>query len=118
MAFQTDLPDVMEDLKEQVRSLSKIVADLTELEAKEQLPIPLCDLVLSPDHNNNIPPETPLQVPSSINDSPTVHAEQPVNLIVPAPGQNLVPLVSPVNNYPWPQLGSPLTMITNYYQGC
>lgn len=91
----------MEDLKEQVRSLSKIVA---ELKAKEQLPIPLCDLVLSPDDNNNIPPEAPPQVPSSINDSPTVPAEQPVNRIVPAPGQNLVPLMSPVNNYPWPQL--------------
>ena len=45
VAVQTDLPDVMEDLKEQVRSLSKIVADLTELKAQEQLPIPLCDLV-------------------------------------------------------------------------
>ena len=101
MVVQTHLPDVMEDLKEQVRSLSKIVA---ELKAEEQLPIPLCDLLLSPDDNNNIPPETPPQVPSSINDSPTVPAEQPVNRIVPAPGQNLVPLMSPVNNYPWPQL--------------
>ena len=116
VAVQTDLPDVMEDLKEQVRSLSKIVADLTELKAKEQLPIPLCDLVLSPDDNNNIPPETPPQVPSSINDSPTVHAEQPVNRIIPEPGQNLVPLMSPVNNYPLPQLRSPLTTITNNYQ--
>lgn len=116
VALQTDLPDVMEDLREQIRSLSKIVTDLTELKAKEQLPIPLCDLVLSPDDNNNIPLEMPPQVPSSINDSPTVPAEQPVNRIVPAPGQNLVALTSPVNSYPWPQLRSPLTTITNNYQ--
>ena len=115
VAVQADLPDVMEDLKEQVRSLSKLVADLTELKAKEQLPIPLCDLVLSPDDNNNISLETP-QVPSSINDPPTVPAEQPVNCIVPAAGQNLVPLTSPVNNYPRPQLRSPLTTISNNYQ--
>ena len=116
MAVQTDLPDVMEDLKEQVRSLTKIVAELTELKAKEWLPIPLCDLVLSPDDNSNIPLETPLQVPTSINDSPMVPAEQPVNRTVPAAGQNLVPLTSPVNYHPRPQLRSPLATITNNYQ--
>ena len=55
VALQTDLPDVMGDLREQIRSLSKIVTEVTELKANEQLPIPLCDLVLSPDDNNNIP---------------------------------------------------------------
>ena len=115
-AVQTELPDVMEDLKGQVRSLTKIVEELTELKAKERLPIPLRDLVLSPDDNSDVPLETPLQAPSSINDSPMVAAEQPVNGTVPAPGQNLVPLVSPVNNYPWPQMSSPLTTITNTYQ--
>ena len=45
-----------------------------------------------------------------------VAAQQPVNGTVPAPGQNLVPLVSPVNNYPRPQMQSPLTMVTNTYQ--
>ena len=68
VAVQTDLPDVMEDLKEQVRSLTKIVAELTELNAKERSPIPLCDLVLSPDDNRIIPLETPLRALSSIND--------------------------------------------------
>ena len=116
VAVQTDLPDVMEDLKEQVRSLTKIVAELTELKAKEPSPVPLYDLVLSPDDNSNIPLETPLQAHSSINDSPIVPAEQPVSRTVPAPGQNLVPLTSPVNNYPQPQLRSPLMTITNNYQ--
>ena len=32
-AVQTDIPDIMEDLKEQVKSLTKIVAELTELKA-------------------------------------------------------------------------------------
>lgn len=39
-----------------------------------------------------------------------------MNRTVPAPGQNLVPLTSPMNNYPQPQLQSPLTTITNNYQ--
>lgn len=34
-AVQTDLPDIMEDLKKQVSCLSKIVAELTQFQAKE-----------------------------------------------------------------------------------
>ena len=36
-AVQTDFPDIMEDLKKQVASLTNIVAELTEFKAKQTL---------------------------------------------------------------------------------
>lgn len=38
VAVQTDIPDIMEDLQDQVKSLTKIVAELTEMKAREKIP--------------------------------------------------------------------------------
>jgi len=107
----------MDDLKEQVKSLTKIVAELTELKAKEWSPLQLCDLVLSPDDNSSIPSKTPPEIPSSADNTPVVVPEQPVHHTVPVTGQNLsVQLTSSINTCPRPQLLSPLAMIDNNHQ--
>ena len=38
VAVQTDIPDIMEELRDQVKSLTKIVAELTEMKAREKVP--------------------------------------------------------------------------------
>ena len=136
-AVQTDFPDIMEDLKKQVSSLSKIVAELTQLKAKETatptLP-PFCDTEALADSliREIVTQDTPvvdqLFVPEpSANDviPATDTSNHPVNqrLLVPEPSVNHA--IPPVQNSfmsllssrsPHPQLRSPLSTIDSNAQ--
>lgn len=67
VAVQTDIPDIMEDLRDQVKSLSKIVAELTEMKAREKIPsLPVLsdsDLTFINQDNDDVVNETPPQAP-------------------------------------------------------
>lgn len=111
VAVQTEFPDVMDDLKEQIRQLTKIVADLTALKNKHQSKVgnnqfndedilsdSLSDVLpFDAELSSNQPvPETPPE-PSSMTQS--------VPLAVVNSGAMLPPLSVP------PSLRSPLSTI-------
>ena len=70
VAVQTDIPDIMEELRDQVKSLTKIVAELTEMKAREKVTsLPLLsdsDLTFINEHDDDIIKETPPQAPPAI----------------------------------------------------
>ena len=114
-AVQTDFPDIMEDLKKQVASLTSIVAELTEFKAKLTLrPTPsspslyfsdsdtFCDTLISgiidrepaaavgqslpvPDQSVNLAVPAPDKLPSAMNQRPLVPAPPVTDSAVPAP---------------------------------
>ena len=57
VAVQTEFPDLMDDLKEQIRQLTKIVADLTALKNRHQGEVPKLS-------SNQPVPETPPEGPT------------------------------------------------------
>ena len=63
VAVQTDIPDIMEDPWEQVKSSTKIVAELTEMKGREKIPSLLVlsdsDLTFINQDNDNFVEETP-----------------------------------------------------------
>ena len=111
-AVQTDIPDIMEDLKEQVKSLTKIVAELTELKATVN-PDPLDNLALI--CQDDVISETPPQVPPSAASPPLIVPEPSVHRTVPVTGQNQ-PMPFPMNACPQPQLRSPLSTVDSNAQ--
>ena len=114
-AVQTDFPDIMEDLKKQVASLTNIVAELTEFKAKQTLrPTPstsslyfrdsdtFCDSLISgiidqepvavvdqsrlvPDQSVNLAVPAPDKLPPAMNQRPLVPAPPVTDSAVPAP---------------------------------
>ena len=66
VAVQTDIPDIMEELRDQVKSLTKIVAELTEMKAREKVTSLLLlsdsDLTFINEHDDVVE-ETPPQAP-------------------------------------------------------
>lgn len=114
-AVQTDFPEIMEDLKKQVASLTNIVAELTEFKAKLILrPTPstpslyfsdsdtFCDSLISgiidqepvaavdqslpvPDQSVNPAVPAPDKLPPAMNQRPLVPAPPVIDSTVPAP---------------------------------
>ena len=115
-AVQTDIPDIMEDLKEQVKSLTKIVAELTELKATVN-PDPLDNLALICQGRNcsDVISETPPQVPPSAVSPPLIVPETSVHRTVPVAGQNQ-PMPFPMKACPQPQLRLPLSTVDSNAQ--
>lgn len=108
VAVQTDIPDIMEDLREQVKSLTKIVAELTEMKAREKIPCSLpvlsdSDLTFINQDDDNFVEETPPQAPPAAITSPVIVPEPQVPQPVSAPLS--------LHNYPRPQMRSPLSTI-------
>ena len=107
VAVQTDIPDIMEELRDQVKSLTKIVAELTEMKAREKVPsLPvLSDSVLTfiNQDNDDIVEETPPQAPAAAITSPIVVPEPQVHQPLPA--------TLSLPTYPLPQMRSPLSTI-------
>lgn len=111
VAVQTEFPDIMDDLKEQIRQLTKIVADLSSLKNRHQSEVRTNQLhdedILSDSLSDVLPfdaelssnqpvPETPPEPPSTT---------QSVPLAVVNSGAMLPPLPLP------PSLRSPLSTI-------
>ena len=138
-AVQTDFPDIMEDLKKQVSSLSKIVAELTQFKAKETatptLP-PFCDAEALSDSliSEIVTQDTPVVDQSLFAPEPLANdvvpatdtSNHPVNqrILVPEPSVNHA-VHAPVQNSfmsllssrsPYPQLRSPLSTIDSNAQ--
>ena len=67
VAVQTDIPDIMEELRDQVKSLSKIVAERTEMKAREKVTsLPVLsdsDLTFINQDDDDVVEETPPQAP-------------------------------------------------------
>ena len=108
VAVQTNIPDIMEDLREQVKSLTKIVAELTEMKAREKIPCSLpvlrdSDLMFINQDDDNFVEETPPQAPPAAITSPVIVPEPQV----PQPVFARLSL----HNYPRPQMRSPLSTI-------
>lgn len=107
VAVQTDIPDIMEDLREQVKSLKKIVAELTEMKAREKIPsLPVLsdsDLTFINQDDDNFVEETPPQALPAAITSPVIVPEPQVPQPVSAPLS--------LHTYPRPQMRSPLSTI-------
>ena len=100
-AVQTDFPDIMEDLKKQVASLTNIVAELTEFKAKQTLrPTPstsslyfsdsdtFCDSLISGIIDQEpvaVVDQSPDKLPPAMNQRPLVPAPPVTDSAVPAP---------------------------------
>lgn len=106
VAVQTDIPDIMEELRDQVKSLTKIVAELTEMKAREKVTsLPLLsdsDLTFINEHDDVVE-ETPPQAPPAAITSAIIVPEPQVPQPLSAP--------SSLPNYPPPQMRSPLSTI-------
>lgn len=115
-AVQTDFPEIMEDLKEQVESLTKIVVELTELKATVN-PDQLDNLALICQNGNcsDVISETPPQVPPSAVSTPLIVPELSVHQTIPGKGQNQ-PMPFRKNTCPQPQLRSPLSTVDSNAQ--
>ena len=112
VAVQTDIRDIMEDLRDQVKSLTKIVAELTEMKAGEKIPsLPVLsdsDLTFINQDDVDIVEETPPQAPPAAITSPIVVPEAQVSQ----------PLSAPLSlpTYLSPQIRSPLSTIDRNLQ--
>ena len=88
-AVQTDFPDIMEDLKKQVASLTNIVAELTEFKAKQTLrPTPSTSSLYFSDSDtfcDSLISGIIDQEPVAVVDQSRLVPDQSVNLAVPAP---------------------------------
>ena len=91
-AVQTDLTDVMEDLKQQVKNFTKIVAQLTEMKAtwsSNSDPLDnftmICQDANFSDIISETPPQAPPVPPSAL---PLIVPEPPVHRTVPLTDQN------------------------------
>lgn len=88
-AVQTDLPDIMEDLKKQVASLTNIVAELTEFKAKQTLrPTPSTSSLYFSDSDtfcDSLISGIIDQEPVAVVDQSRLVPDQSVNLAVPSP---------------------------------
>ena len=106
VAVQTDIPDIMEELRDQVKSLTKIVAELTEMKAREKVTsLPLLsdsDLTFVNEHDDVVE-ETPPQAPPAAITSAIIVPEPQVPQPLSAP--------SSLPTYPPPQMRSPLSTI-------
>ena len=101
-AVQTDFPDIMEDLKKQVASLTNIVAELTAFKAKQTLrPTPSTPSLYFSDSDtfcDSLISGVIDQEPVVAVDQPLLAPDQSVNPVVPAPDKlppamNQLPLV-------------------------
>ena len=107
VAVQTDFPDIMEELREQVKSLTKIVAELTELKVREKIPSLMVlsdsDLTFINRDDDDVIEEAPPRTPPVAITSP---------IIVPEP-QVHQPLSTPLSlpTYPPPQMRPPSSTI-------
>lgn len=112
VAVQTDSPDIMDDLREQVKSLRKIVEELTAMKARENTQsLPVLndsDLTFINQDDSNIVLETPPQAPPAAFVPPIIVPDHPVPQAVSDP--------SPVHTYPRPQMRSPLSTIDHNSQ--
>ena len=112
VAVQTDIPDIMEDPWEQVKSSTKIVAELTEMKGREKIPSLLVlsdsDLTFINQDNDNFVEETPPHAPPSAITSPIIVPESQVPQPVSAPLS--------LHTYPRPQMRSPLSTIARNSQ--
>ena len=106
VAVQTDIPDIMEELRDQVKSLTKIVAELTEMKAREKVTsLPLLsdsDLTFVNEHDDVVE-ETPPQAPPAAITSAIIVPEPQVPQPLSAP--------SSLPTYPPPQMWSPLSTV-------
>ena len=106
VAVQTDIPDIMEELRDQVKSLTKIVAELTEMKAREKVTSLLLlsdsDLTFVNEHDDVVE-ETPPQAPPAAITSAIIVPEPQVPQPLSAP--------SSLPTYPPPQMRSPLSTI-------
>ena len=112
VAVQTDIPDIMEELRDQVKSLTKIVAELTEMKAREKITsLPLLsdlDLTFINEHDDDVVEEAnPQPPPAAITSA----------IIVPEP-QVPQPLSARLSlpTYPPPQMRSALSTIDSNSQ--
>ena len=112
VAVQTDIPDIMEDPWEQVKSPTKIVAELTEMKGRENIPSLLVlsdsDLTFINQDNDNFVEETPPHAPPATITSPIIVPEPQVPQPVSAPLS--------LHTYPRPQMRSPLSAIARNSQ--
>lgn len=112
VAVQTDIPDIMEELRDQVKSLSKIVAERTEMKAREKVTsLPVLsdsDLTFINQDDDDVVEETPPQAPLAAITSAIIVPEP----LVPQPLS--APLSLPT--YPPPQIRSPLSTIDSNSQ--
>ena len=112
VAVQTDIPDIMEDPWEQVKSPTKIVAELTEMKGREKIPSLLVlsnsDLTFINQDNDNFVEETPPHAPPAAITSPIIVPEPQVPQPVSAP--------SSLHTYPQTQMWSPLSTIARNSQ--
>ena len=112
VAVQTDIPDIMEELRDQVKSLTKIVAELTEMKAREKITsLPLLsdlDLRFINEHDDDVVEEATPQPPTAAITS---------GIIVPEP-QVPQPLSARLSlpTYPPPQMRSALSTIDSNSQ--
>ena len=122
VAVQTEFPDVMDDLKDQIRQFTKIVADLTALRNNQSerhnrhfsdeeilsMSDSLSDVVpFDPDaevSSNQPAPETPPEGPQSLN-------PQGITQSVPLAATNTTAMAPPPPRPPSLQLRSPLSTI-------
>jgi len=111
VAVQTEFPDVMDDLKEQIRQLTKIVADLTALKNKHQSEVGNNQLndedILSDSLSDVLPFNAELSSNQPVPETPPAPSSmtQSVPLAVVNSGDMLPPLSLP------PSLRSPLSTI-------
>ena len=111
MAVQTEFPDVMEDLKEQIRQLAKIVVDLTSLKNRHQSEVRTDQLngedILSDSLSDVLPFDAGLSCNQPVPEMPPEPPcmAQSVPLAVVNSGAMLPPLPLP------PSLRSPLSTI-------
>ena len=112
VAVQTDIPDIMEDPWEQVKSPTKIVAELTEMKGRENIPSLLVlsdsDLTFINQDNDNFVEETPPHAPPATITSPIIVPEPQVPQPVSAPLS--------LHTYPRHQMQSPLSAIARNSQ--
>ena len=121
VAVQTKFPDIMDDLKEQIRQLTKIVADLTSLENRHQSKVCAHQLndedILSDSLSDVLPfdvelssyqpvPETPPEPPSMTLNVPLAVVNSGAMLpLLPLPPSVRSPLSTIDQNVPLVQCG-------------
>lgn len=114
VAVQTDIPDIMEELRDQVKSLSKIVAERTEMKAREKVTsLPVLsdsDLTFINQDDDDVVEETLPQAPLAAITSAIIVPEP----LVPQPLS--APLLLPT--YPPPQIRSLSTIDSNSQISC